>query len=90
MVIVAFEDPIVTARAHVLRDLEATGVANPETVSLLEDAVSQRGWWLEQWPGGHSFVTGLCVLSARTAPTRCTSTPTSAAPTRPGCANRPA
>jgi hypothetical protein len=38
---------------------EATGVANPETVSLLEDAVSQRGWWLEQWPGGHSFVTGL-------------------------------
>jgi hypothetical protein len=59
MVIVAFQDPVVTARALVLHDLEATGVADPDSVSLLEDAVSQRAWWLEQWPGGHQFVIGL-------------------------------
>ncbi len=55
----ASDDPMMTARALVLRDLEATGVADPEAVSLLEDAVSRRSWWLDQWPGGREFVTGL-------------------------------
>jgi hypothetical protein len=59
MVIVAFDDPMMTARALVLHDLETTGVADPDAVSLLEDAVSQRSWWLEQWPEGRDFVTGL-------------------------------
>ncbi|MET3962466.1 hypothetical protein ABIE44_002400 [Marmoricola sp. OAE513] len=59
MAIVAFEDPIVSARALVLHDLEATGVADPETVSLLEESVAHRAWWVEQWPGGHQFVAGL-------------------------------
>lgn len=42
-----------------LHDLQTTGVANAATVSLLEDAVSQRGWWLEQWAAGRDFVVGL-------------------------------
>ena len=48
-----------TARALVLRDLESTGVASAAAVSLLEEAVSQRAWWLEQWPGGREFIVGL-------------------------------
>ncbi|MFL6060399.1 MAG: hypothetical protein ACJ72E_04135 [Marmoricola sp.] len=55
----ALDDPVMTARALVLRDLEATGVADADAVSLLEDAVAQRAWWLEQWPAGRDFVVGL-------------------------------
>ncbi|HEX4190150.1 MAG TPA: hypothetical protein VHZ06_04080 [Marmoricola sp.] len=59
MSIVAFDEEMMTARALVLHDLEATGVADPGAVSLLEDALSQRSWWLEQWPRGRDFVVGL-------------------------------
>jgi hypothetical protein len=67
MVIVSAEDPIMTARALVLRDLEATGIAGADAVSLLEDAVAQRGWWLEQWPAGHEYVVGLVAQDVQDA-----------------------
>jgi hypothetical protein len=67
MVIVAFDDPVMTARALVLHDLESTGVADADTVSLLEDAVAQRGWWLEQWPEGRDFVVGLVAQDVQDA-----------------------
>lgn len=47
------------ARARVLHDLEATGVADAGTVSLLEATLSDRGWWLEQWAEGRAYVVGL-------------------------------
>ncbi|WP_246005034.1 hypothetical protein [Nocardioides marmorisolisilvae] len=53
------DNPIMTARALVLHDLEVTGVADADAVSLLEDAVAQRAWWLEQWPAGQDFIVGL-------------------------------
>ncbi|WP_425454362.1 hypothetical protein [Nocardioides marmoriginsengisoli] len=53
------EEAMMAARALVLHDLEATGVADADAVSLLEDAVSQRAWWLDQWPAGREFVVGL-------------------------------
>lgn len=59
MVIVTPDDPVTEARALVLRDLESTGVADPQTVSLLEDAVAQREWWVQQWAEGRDFVVGL-------------------------------
>lgn len=59
MVIVTADDPVTTARALVLRDLERTGVADALAVSLLEEAVSQRAWWVEQWAEGRDFVVGL-------------------------------
>jgi hypothetical protein len=67
MVIVAFDDPVMTARALVLHDLESTGVADPGTVSLLEESVAQRGWWLEQWPEGRDFVVGLVAQDVQDA-----------------------
>ena len=67
MVIVALDDPVMTARALVLRDLEATGVADAETVSLLEEAVAQRAWWLEQWAEGREFVVGLVAQDVQDA-----------------------
>lgn len=56
-----------TARALVLHDLEQTGVADPVSVSLLEDALSQRAWWLEQWPAGRQFVVGLVAQDVQDA-----------------------
>jgi hypothetical protein len=50
---------LMTARALVLHDLEATGAADPQGVSLLENAVADRGWWLDQWAGGRDFIIGL-------------------------------
>ena len=47
------------ARASVLADLQACGLAVPMAVSLLDEACSQRRWWLEQWPQGAPYVAGL-------------------------------
>ncbi|MQA05434.1 MAG: hypothetical protein GEV07_22830 [Streptosporangiales bacterium] len=55
----ATERALHTARAAVLRDLEATGRCDPSTVSLVDHAVAHRRWWVEQWPEGASFLTGL-------------------------------
>lgn len=59
MDIVAAHDVVMQARALVLHDLESTGIADPATVSVLETALVDRGWWLEQWAEGRSFVVGL-------------------------------
>lgn len=67
MVIVSSEDPVYRARALVLHDLEATGVAGAETVSLLEAAVADRGWWLSQWTEGADYVVGLVAQDVQDA-----------------------
>lgn len=53
------DDVLLEARARVLADLESTGVADPGTVSVLEEAVSSRRWWLSQWAEGQAYVAGL-------------------------------
>lgn len=53
------EQALHTARAAVLRDLSATGHTDPSTVSLVDDAVASRRWWVEQWPDGVAFLTCL-------------------------------
>jgi len=52
-------DPLMAARARVLADLAAQGLVDPHTVSVVEDCVSQRRWWLSQWAKGAPFVDGL-------------------------------
>ncbi len=56
-----------TARALVLADLESARRADPQTVSLLEDAVSARQWWAEQWPEGAIYVAGLVAQDVQDA-----------------------
>ena len=60
-------DQALQARALVLRDMTATGVARPEAVSMLEDAVSQRRWWAEEWPEGAAYVAGLVAQDVQDA-----------------------
>jgi hypothetical protein len=55
------------ARAQVLADLTARDVAGPDVVSLLEDAVSSRRWWLRQWPDGAGYVPGLLAQDVQDA-----------------------
>lgn len=52
-------DPLLTARALVLRDLASAGLLDAHTVSVVEDCVAQRRWWLSQWSAGADFITGL-------------------------------
>ncbi|KAA1421381.1 hypothetical protein F0U44_03515 [Nocardioides humilatus] len=58
---------IFEARASVLADLEARGVATAGTVSVLDEACSQRRWWIEQWPEGADFVAGLIAQDVQDA-----------------------
>lgn len=61
------DDPLLTARARVLADLEATGVADATAVSALEAAVSTRRWWTSQWAEGHVYVAGLVAQDVQDA-----------------------
>ncbi|MDT0305466.1 hypothetical protein RM780_00605 [Streptomyces sp. DSM 44917] len=61
------EEAIHRARALVLADLAAGGVAGPEEVSLLEEAVAHRRWWCAQWPEGAAYVAGLLAQDMQDA-----------------------
>ena len=50
---------LLTARAMVLHDLAARGFDDAVMVSVLEDAVAGRQWWLDQWPDGAEHIAGL-------------------------------
>ncbi|MFD0807303.1 hypothetical protein ACFQ0K_14515 [Nocardioides caeni] len=50
---------IYLARAQVLADLEARALGTVDAVTLLEEACSDRRWWLEQWPDGAPYIGGL-------------------------------
>jgi hypothetical protein len=60
-------DALLDARARVLRDLEATGAATPASVSALEDAVTDRRWWVGQWESGEVFAAGLVAQDVQDA-----------------------
>jgi hypothetical protein len=51
-------DPLLEARARVLHDLQARGASDPTVVSMVEDVVTERRWWVEQWPEGAAYVAG--------------------------------
>jgi hypothetical protein len=61
------EQALHAARALVLADLTAGDVAHADVVSLVEDAVVHRRWWVEQWPDGVAFVDGLVAQDVQDA-----------------------
>lgn len=52
-------DPLLVARAATLHDLSVRRLADAAAVSVLEQAVIGRRWWLSQWAEGQPFVAGL-------------------------------
>jgi hypothetical protein len=61
------EHALHAARALVLADLAADGVARPEVVSMVEDSIAHRRWWVEQWPEGAAYVSGLVAQDVQDA-----------------------
>ncbi|MEO3978669.1 hypothetical protein [Streptomyces sp. CAU 1734] len=61
------EQALHAARALVLADLAAREVADAEVVSLVEAAVTHRRWWVEQWPQGGEYLTGLVAQDVQDA-----------------------
>lgn len=61
------EQALHAARALVLTDLVAGDVAEADVVSLVEDAVTHRRWWVEQWPEGVDFLAGLVAQDVQDA-----------------------
>jgi hypothetical protein len=60
-------DALLNARALVLHDLEATSVADPVSVSALEESVTTRRWWASQWEEGKQYVAGLIAQDVQDA-----------------------
>jgi hypothetical protein len=63
----AIETVLHGARALLLADLTAVGIAAAGIVSMLEDAVSERRWWLRQWPEGGPHIPGLLAQDIQDA-----------------------
>lgn len=63
----ALEQALHAARALVLADLSVGDVARADVVSLVEDAVVHRRWWVQQWPEGAGYVTGLIAQDVQDA-----------------------
>jgi len=63
----SLEQALHAARALVLADLVAGRVAEADVVSLVEDSVAQRRWWVEQWPDGVHYVAGLVAQDVQDA-----------------------
>ncbi|MFF3399282.1 hypothetical protein ACFYW6_12255 [Streptomyces sp. NPDC002659] len=61
------EQALHAARALVLADLAARDVADAGVVSLVEDAVTHRRWWVEQWPDGVEYLPGLVAQDVQDA-----------------------
>ncbi|NUU22184.1 MAG: hypothetical protein HOV68_11825 [Streptomycetaceae bacterium] len=55
------------ARALVLRDLSACGAADAAVVSVVEDAVAGRRWWVREWPDGAAYAPGLVAQDVQEA-----------------------
>lgn len=60
-------DPLLCARALVLHDLAAAGLDSARTVSIVEDVVTERRWWVEQWPEGSAYVACLVAQDVQEA-----------------------
>ncbi|MCT2592760.1 hypothetical protein LHJ74_23080 [Streptomyces sp. N2-109] len=63
----SLEQALHAARALILADLSASGVAEADVVSLVEEALTHRRWWVGEWPEGASFVDGLVAQDVQDA-----------------------
>jgi hypothetical protein len=61
------DESLLRARAWVLHDLEATGAADPASVSALEEVVAARRWWVTSWEEAPTYVAGLVAQDLQDA-----------------------
>ena len=63
----AVTDALFAARARVLRDLAFYGLDTGPTVSVVDEVLTSRRWWLEQWPDGAAYVACLVAQDVQEA-----------------------
>jgi hypothetical protein len=63
----AVTDALLSARALVLHDLVARGMDSARTVSIVDDVLAERRWWVEQWPDGAAYVACLVAQDVQEA-----------------------
>jgi hypothetical protein len=61
------EQTLHAARALIMADLRADDIVSAEIVSLVEESVAHRRWWVEQWPEGADYVAGLVAQDVQDA-----------------------
>lgn len=60
-------DPLLAARARVLHDLAAYGLDTGPMVSVVDEVLTERRWWLDQWPAGAPYVACLVAQDVQEA-----------------------
>lgn len=60
-------EALLRARAQVLHDLQARGLADATSVSILEVALAERAWWVDQWAAGIDYLSGLVAQDVQDA-----------------------
>ena len=61
------DEALLRARALVLRDLHASGAADPASVSALDEVVAGRRWWVTSWDQAPAYVAGLVAQDLQDA-----------------------
>jgi hypothetical protein len=64
---VAVTDLLLEARARVLHDLAACGLDTGPVVSVVDEVLTARRWWVDQWPDGAPFLTCLVAQDVQEA-----------------------
>jgi hypothetical protein len=60
-------DALLQARARVVHDLAACGLDTAQCVSVVDEAVSSRRWWVDEWPDGAQFLACLVAQDVQEA-----------------------
>jgi hypothetical protein len=60
-------DALLAARAKVVHDLAAYGMDTAATVSLVDQVLTSRRWWVQQWPEGSVYVDCLVAQDVQEA-----------------------
>ena len=60
-------DVLLEARARVLHDLAARGLDTADVVSVVDEVVTARQWWVDEWPDGAAFITCLVAQDVQEA-----------------------
>lgn len=63
----AVTECLLAARALVVHDLAARGMDTAHNVSIVDEVLSARRWWVEQWPDGQAFVACLVAQDVQEA-----------------------
>ena len=60
-------DCLLAARARMVHDLAARGLDSPRAVSIVDEVLTQRRWWVDQWPDGSAYVACLVAQDVQEA-----------------------